>query len=126
MTEDEQRQIDGLGAAIARLDRERHERDEYVNRRFEELEQHAEWLQIRLGQIFLWLAVVAVGYAVKEWLGQSIITAIIAFVVGAILAVLFIGDGKKGPIPWRHIRHLPHLRRPATVIHPVDRRAAGR
>src|SRR5947207_11368551 len=112
MTEDEQRQIDGLGAAIARLDRERQERDEYVNRRFEELEQRAEWLQIRVGQIFLWIAVVAVGYAVKEWLGQSFVTAIIAFAVAIVLSVLFMGDGKKGPILWRHIRHLPHLRKP--------------
>src|SRR4051812_43214954 len=126
MTEDEQRQIDGLGAAIARLDRERQERDEYIDRRFEELEQHAEWLQIRVGQIFLWLAVVAVGYAVKEWLGQSIVTAIIAFAAGITLSVLFMGDGKKGPILWRHVRHLPHLRKPGARTHPVDRRAAER
>src|SRR5437763_15812444 len=111
MTEHEQRQIDGLGAAIARLDRERQERDEYVNRRFEELEQHAEWLQIRVGQIFFWLAVVAVGYVVTEWLGQSIATVIIAFFGGIVLSVLFIGDGKKGPILGRHIR-LTHLRKP--------------
>jgi hypothetical protein len=124
MTEDEQRQMDGLGAAIARLDRERQERDEYVNRRFEELEQHAEWLQIRVGQIFLWLAVVAVGYAVKEWLGQSNVTAIIAFAAGIILSVLFMGDGKKGSILWRHTRYLPHLRKPGNRD-PSRRHASG-
>jgi Flp pilus assembly protein TadB len=112
MTEDEQRKIDGLGAAIARLDRERQEHDEYVNRRFEELEQHADWLQTRTGQIFFWLVVVAVGYVVKEWVRHPIVTAIVAFAAGIVFSVLLMGDGKKAPILWRHIRHLPHLQKP--------------
>lgn len=95
-------QVVSLVAAIARLDREGQEREQKLQNRTEELERHANWLETRVGQLFV-LVLGALAYVIAEqWLGKFIITLAIAFCTGVILTLLLM-EGWKTPILWRYL-----------------------
>jgi hypothetical protein len=79
---------DALGAAVARIERESQGRDNELRTRIVELERQAEWLETRVGQLFL-LAFGGLSFGIiEEWLGRSWVTLIIAFVIAIALTIL--------------------------------------
>ena len=97
--------IDGLAAAVARIERENQVREKQQSR-IAELERHTDWLETRVGQLFFMAFLALAGVIVEEWFGRSIITLIISFCAAALLTILVM-ESWKTPILWRYLRNRP-------------------
>jgi hypothetical protein len=103
-------EIASIEAAILRIEQERLERDAKVDARLRELEDHGEWLEGRVGLLVFLLAWVPLGHIVARWFGDgSLVTVLISFIAALLAMLLFVYRGGP-PLPWRYLRHLPHLR----------------
>jgi hypothetical protein len=78
-----------------------------VDRRFEELEQHADGLETHVGRLVALASGTLIYFGLEQWMGRSVLG--LSFVGALVFTTLAMG-AHKTPILWRHVRYLPHLR----------------